>query len=424
MIDIKRIIENKAQVQEGLLKRMDPKDLDLDGIIKLNDELQEARKAFEAARSEQNSYNDQMAKEEKGSDKFLKLVAQLKDKSTEVKDLEIKAKELEETLKSKVEVLPNIPMDDVVAGGKENNKEVKEFGKKPEFAFDIKDHVDLGNDLEMLDFERASKMAGSGFIMYRDMGARLEWALLNYFITEHIKDGYEMILPPHLLSKESAYAAGQLPKFEDDVYWTQDGSCLIPTAETAIANLYRDETLSEDQLPQKIFAYSPCYRREAGGHGSNERGTMRVHQFNKVEMFQFTTPDKSDKALEELIVKAESLVEKLGLHYKTMKLAAEDASGGAAITYDVEVWLPALNRYIEVSSVSNFTDYQARRGNIKYKPADGGKAQYLHMLNASGLATSRLIVAIMETYQQEDGSILVPDVLQPFMGVDKITKSD
>jgi seryl-tRNA synthetase len=259
--------------------------------------------------------------------------------------------------------------------------------------------------------------------MYKGMGARLEWALINYFIDEHLKDGYEMVIPPHLLVEDSGYTAGQLPKFRDDVYWVQDGNFLLPTAESALANIYRDEVLDESELPKKFFAYTPCYRREAGSYRANERGLIRVHQFNKVEMFQYTTPTQSTDALEELREKAERLVEGLGLHYHTTQLAAADCSAGAAKTYDVEVWLPAIGQYYEVSSISNVREYQSRRGNIRFKPSDGGKPEYVHMLNASGLATSRLMVAVVETYQQEDGSILIPEVLKKYMGgIDKIEK--
>jgi len=422
MLDIKRIINDKDNVEKALLKRMKPEDLNLDELINLYKEFQDLQGQFESARAEQNSYNVTMAKTEKGSDEFKDAIAKLKLKAVEVKDLSEKSKAAQEKLILALGDLPNTPFDYVPAGGKEANEVVKTFKDKPTFDFDIKDHVQLGTDLEMLDFERAAKMAGTNFVLYRGLGAQLEWALINFFISEHSKAGYEFILPPHLLNRDSAYAAGQLPKFEDDVYWTQDGQCLVPTAETAIANLYRDEILKEEELPKKLFAYTPCYRREAGSYRSDERGTMRMHQFNKVEMFQYTTAEQSKDALEELIARAEGLVEKLDLHYQTVLLAAGDCSVGAATTYDVEIWMPKSEKYQEVSSISNVTDYQSRRGNVKYKPTDGGKAMHPHMLNASGLATSRLIVALMETYQNKDGSITVPDVLRPFMGgVDKIT---
>lgn len=418
MIDIKRIVEDKEGVKQAFLKRIDEKDINLDEILDLYNQQKEKQTQFEQVRANQNSFNEKMAKVQKGSSEFKKLLEDLKAISSEVKKLDEEAKQLGEELKKKLEVLPNIPDDDLVAGGKENNEVVRTHLERPTFDFDVKDHLEIGEELGLFDMERASKIAGANFAMYTGLGAQLEWAMVNYFISQHTKDNYEMVLPPHLLTRESGYTAGQLPKFEDDVFWTKDDRILLPTAETALANLYRDEVLDEADLPKKMFSYTPCYRKEAGSYRKNERGLMRMHQFNKVEMFQYTTPENSNEAFEEILTKAEKLVADLGLHYNTVKLAAGDCSEGMARTYDIEVYLPYLDRYIEVSSVSNSRDYQARRGNIKYKPTDGAKAQYLHMLNGSGLATSRLMVAILETYQNADASITVPEVLRPFMGVD------
>lgn len=424
MIDIKKIIEDRASVEKGLLKRVPQDKLDLDSIIKLYEQKKQLQSDFDTKRGEQNAFNEKMSKVEKNSPEFKELIANLKVKASEVKEVEGKLKEVEDELQSKMEVLPNIPEDDVVAGGKENNQVIKTVGDKPKFDFPIKDHVELGKDLGLFDFETAAKVSGANFSMYRGMGARLEWALINFFISEHIKSGYEMIIPPNLVVEQSAYSAGQLPKFKDDVYWVQDGLCLIPTAETVLTNIYRDSVVEEKNLPKKFFAYTPCYRREAGSYRANEKGLIRVHQFNKVEMYQFTAEDKSKEAFEELVAKAEDLVTKLGLHYRVSKLAAGDCSAGAAKTYDIEVYMPSLDMYYEVSSVSNVTDYQARRGNMRYKPEDGSKLKYMHTLNGSGLATSRLMVALVETYQQKDGSILIPEVLRPFIGgIDKIEKS-
>lgn len=422
MIDIKRIVDQREKVEEGLLKRLSKEEFDLDEILKIYDKKKDLQLEFDTKRAQQNQFNDKMASTEKGSDEFKKLLTDLKEKASEVKDLESKLKEVEKELVSKLEVLPNIPDEDVVAGGKENNEVVKTVGEKPKFDFEPKDHVQLGKDLGLLDLERATKISGNNFSMYRGMGARLEWAVINFFINEHIKDGYEMIIPPNLVTRDSAYAAGQLPKFENDVYWTTDGLCLVPTAETVLTNIFKDEIVDEKDLPKKIFAYTPCYRKEAGSYRANEKGLIRMHQFNKVEMYQFTTDEKSEEALEELVKKAESLVEKLGLHYQTVKLAAGDCGAGAAKTFDVEVYIPTIDQYYEVSSVSNVREYQTRRGNMRFKPASGGKPRYMHSLNGSGLATSRLMVALLETYQQEDGSIIVPEVLRPYIGVDKITK--
>ena len=422
MLDIKRIVEHKEEVQKGLLKRMNPEDFNLDEIISLYENKKSLQTEFDTKRAEQNSFNERMAKEDKGSDAFKELVKELKELSEEVKEIETRLKEADEKLKSKLEVLPNVPDEDVVSGGKENNEVVKEVGRKPEYAFAIRDHVELGVDLGIFDFETASKVSGNNFSMYRGLGAQLEWALINYFISTHLDNGYEMIIPPNLVVRESAYTAGQLPKFEDDVYWVQDGLCLIPTSETVLTNIYRGDILNESDLPKKFFAYTPCYRREAGSYRANEKGLIRMHQFNKVEMFQYTSVEKSKESFEEMLNIAEELVAGLGLHYRVVKLAAGDCSAGMARTYDVEVYIPSMDTYYEVSSVSNSKDYQARRGNMRYKKADG-KIEFLHTLNGSGLATSRLMVALIETYQNEDGSVTIPEVLRPFMnGLSKISK--
>lgn len=422
MLDVRKIVEERDIVEKGLSKRMESSKLKemLDKIVEAYEERKTLKTEYEEKRSEQNSFNQQMSKTEKGSSEFQELLGTLKELSIKVKDIEEKLRAKDEELKSLLEVLPNIPDEDVPAGEKESNEVVKMVGEKPEFSFKIKDHVALGEGLDVLDLDRASKISGSNFWMYKDKLAQLEWALLNYFIKSHIEDGYHMIMPPHLVTEESSYTAGQLPKFKEDVYWVTDGDCLIPTAETVLANIHRGEILDERDLPKKYFAYTPCYRREAGSYRANERGIIRVHQFNKVEMFQYTIPEKSAEALEELVGKAEKLVQGLGLHYRVTKLAAGDCSAGAAKTFDIEVWIPSLNQYYEVSSASNVKDYQARRGDIRYKPANGGKTEYVHMLNASGLATSRLMVSILETYQNEDGSITVPEILVPFTGFDKI----
>jgi len=424
MIDIKGIIENRDEVEKGLLKRIDKSDLHLDEIVDLYEHKLDLLKEFESKRAQQNSFNNKMASIEKGSEKFKNLLAKLKEMSSEVKHVEQKLNEVEEKLVSLVEVLPNIPDEDVPSGEKENNEVVKEVGEKPSFDFQIRNHVELGEELGLFDFERAAKLSGNNFSMYTGMGARLEWALLNYFVNEHISDGYEMILPPHIVGRDSGYTAGQLPKFEGDVYWLEGkDQFLIPTSETSLTNLFRDEIVEEEELPKKFFAYTPCYRREAGSYRANEKGLIRVHQFNKVEMYQFTTKEGSEKAFDELVNKAERLVQGLGLHYRVTKLAAGDCSAAAAKTYDVEVWIPSIGQYYEVSSISNVRDYQARRGEMRYRPKGGNKTEYMCTLNASGLATSRLMVALVETYQQEDGSILIPEVLRKYIGVDKIENS-
>ncbi|MFA5633874.1 MAG: serine--tRNA ligase [Candidatus Dojkabacteria bacterium] len=422
MIDVKRIIEDRDNIEQGLLKRLSSKEFNLDEIVKLYEKRKDLQLEFDTKRAKQKEFNDQMATIDKNSDEYRKLLEELKERAKDVKEAEQKLKETEKELISKLEVLPNIPDEDVIAGGKENNEVVREFKEKPVFEFEIKDHVQLGNDLDILDFQRATKISGNNFSIYKGLGARLEWALINYFIDHHLQEGYEMIIPPNLVTRDSAYTAGQLPKFEDDVYWTKDEMCLIPTAETVLTNIFRDEILDEDELPKKFFAYTPCYRKEAGSYRANEKGLIRMHQFNKVEIYQFVKQEDSPAVLDKLVKTAETLVEGLQLHYRTTKLAAGDCSAGAAKTYDIEVYIPSIEQYYEVSSASNVREYQSRRGNMRYRTKDDSKLKYIHTLNASGLATSRLMVALLESYQQEDGSVVVPEVLRKYIGVDKITK--
>ena len=423
MIDVKKIIEEREYVEKALLKRVAKENLHLDEIVELYNKRKDLQTEFDTKRAEQNSFNEKMAKVEKGGDEFKNLIVELKGKADEIKQVEESLRIVEKDLKEKLDVLPNLPEEDVVGGGKENNEVIKEVGNKPTFDFEIKDHARLGKDLGMFDFETATKIAGNNFAMYRGLGARLEWALINLFIAKHIEDGYEMVIPPNLATEESAYIAGQLPKFKEDVYWVQDGLCLVPTAETVLTNIYKGDMLEEKDFPKRFFAYTPCYRREAGTYRANEKGLIRVHQFNKVEMYHFTTQEKSEESFTEMVAKAEAIVAGLGLHYRVVKLAAGDCAAGAAKTYDIEVYIPSMDMYYEVSSVSNVKEYQSRRGNMRYKPADGSKPKYLHTLNGSGLATSRLMVALVETYQNQDGSITVPEILRPFMGgIDKISK--
>ena len=324
--------------------------------------------------------------------------------------------------------LPNLPDPDLLPGGKENNQPLRYVGEKHSFGFEPKHHVDLCTDLGLIDYERGVKLAGAGNWMYTGMGARLEWALLNYFIDTHIADGYEFILPPHMLEYQCGETAGQFPKFADEVYKIANPTddrihYMLPTAEAALASVYREEILTEADLPKKFFAYTPCFRREAGSHRADERGMVRGHQFNKVEMFQFTRPEDSDAAFDELVRKAENLVAGLGLHFRTVKLAAGDCSASMARTYDIEILIPSMNGYKEVSSVSNARDYQARRGNIRFRREATGKPEFVHTLNGSGLATSRIFPALVEQNQRADGSIVVPEVLRKYLGgIEVITK--
>ena len=341
-----------------------------------------------------------------------------------------KINELSDKITEFVAKLPNMPDDDLLPGEKENNKVIKVFGEKPQFNFDAKNHVDLCTALGLIDYERGVKLSGNGYWIYRGDGARLEWALLQFFVSEHLADGYEMILPPHMLGYNCGFGAGQFPKFADEVYWvdSEDSSRLkskfmLPTAETALVNMYAGEIIDESKLPMKFFAYTPCYRKEAGSARAEERGMVRGHQFNKVEMVQYAHPEHSKEAFEELVGKACRIMEKLGLHYRLSKLAAGDRSASMARTYDIEVWIPSMGIYKEVSSVSNANDYQARRNNTRYRDSKTGRPAFVHTLNGSGLATSRVFPALVEQYQNADGSITIPEVLRPFMGGQEVIKA-
>ena len=349
----------------------------------------------------------------------------MKSLGNEIKKLDSEINQTEEKLKEKLSSLPNILSEDAIEGDKESNKILKQFGKKPKFTFTPKDHVQLSTDLNLIDYERGVKISGSGFWVYKGDGAILEWALLNYFIDFHRKNKYTFLIPPFLLTEQSAYTSGHLPKFKEDLYWTQaegledsrrNKLCLNATSEMMVGNYHRDEILQEKDLPLKYFAYSTCFRREAGGYRKEEKGTVRGHQFNKIEMFQFTLPENSWKAFEELKKNAEKITNGLGLHFQVTHLAAKDTSSAMAKTVDIEVWIPSMGIYKEVSSCSNALDYQARRGNIKYRNNKTEKNEFVHTLNASGLATSRLIPAILEQFQQKDGSVKVPQVLQKYTG--------
>ena len=421
MLDIKLIRDKKEEVEKALLKRIAKSALDLDKVIKLDDTRRDVIIKLEALKAERNKNSKIKPTPE--------IIEQMKKIGEEIKELEISLKTIEDQLKEQLSELPNIPADDVLPGGKENNKVIKTFGQKPKPDFKLIDHVELATRLNLIDYERGVKIAGSGFWCYKGKGALLEWALLNYFKDFHVANGYTFILPPFLLNEDSAYASGHLPKFRDDLFWTSrssenkqgDSLCLNATSEMMINNLHRNEVIDEAQLPLKYFAYSPCFRKEPGGYGAGEKGTTRGHQFNKIEMFQFTRPECSWNGFEELVRNAEKLVEGLGLHYQTVQLAAQDASASMSKTCDIEVWIPSMDMYKEVSSASNAIDYQARRADIKFRNPETGKNEFVHTLNASGLATSRLLPAILEQFQQEDGSVKIPEALHRYMnGIEEI----
>ena len=424
MIDIKLIRETPDLVKEGIKKREMNLDSVVDEILVLDGEVRQMKAAVEALRAEQNADSKKIPQLKKEGGDVAALMAHMKELSETIKADDAKLDALAEKQKTLLLSLPNLPDPQVCAGGKEQNEELHHYLEPPKFDFPPKNHVDLCESLGMIDYQRGAKLAGAGSWVYRGWGARMEWALLNYFINEHIADGYELILPPHMLGYDCGYVAGQFPKFCDEVYWIEnptssDRKFMLPTAETALVNLHRDEVLSMEELPRKYIAYTPCYRREAGSYRSEERGMIRGHQFNKVEMVQYTRADRSDEAFDELVRKAEHLVQGLGLHYRLSKLAAGDCSFSMARTYDIEVWIPSMGIYKEVSSASNARDYQARRGNIKYRD-ENKKLQFAHTIKASGLATSRVIPAIVEQYQNADGSVTVPEALRPYMGIDVI----
>ena len=422
MIDINLIREKPEYVKEALKKKL--WDVDFTEFLSWDVQKRELMQIVESNKAEMNKLSASVPAAKKAGEDVSAIFKQVKEIAAKNAGYEADLKALDAKIQEFIAALPNIPDDDLLGGGKENNKVIKTVGKKPEFSFKFKNHVELAESLGLVDYDRGAKIAGHGAWVYTNLGARLEWALLNFFISEHLKDGYEFILPPHLLNEESGYVAGQFPKFREDVFWL-DGiepqRFLLPTAETALVNFHRNEIMDETELPKKYFAYTPCYRREAGSYRTEERGMIRGYQFDKVEMVQYTLPENSDAAFEELVNKAASLVEKLGLHFQISKLAAGDISHSMARTYDIEVYLPSIGIYKEVSSASNARDYQARRGMIRFKTKEGRKG-YVHTLNASGLATSRIFPAILEQYQQEDGSVLVPEVLQPFMGGIKVLK--
>ena len=421
MLDIKRIKDDPEGVKAGLRA----KEVDCDAAVDRILELDEQRRALIADTETRKARQNKVSKE----------IPQLKKQGKDVAPIFAEMAELKKGLAEDAEKLdavmaeyrtlmlslPNLPDPDLLPGGKENNQPLRYFGEPHKFDFTPKHHVDLCQDLGLIDYERGVKLAGASNWMYTGMGARLEWALLNYFIDTHIADGYDFILPPHMLEYQCGETAGQFPKFADEVYKIANPTddrihYMLPTAEAALASVYRDEILAEKDLPKKFFAYTPCFRREAGSHRADERGMVRGHQFNKVEMFQYTRPEDSDAAFDELVRKAENLVKGLGFHFRTVKLAAGDCSASMARTYDIEIQIPSMNGYKEVSSVSNARDYQARRGNIRFRREATGKPEFVHTLNGSGLATSRIFPAMVEQNQCADGSVVVPEVLRKYLG--------
>jgi len=421
MLDIRLIRETPDKIKELLNNKGADCSSDIDRIIELDAKRREIIAESETNKAEQNKASKQIPQLKKEGADTTEVFAQMNTLKAKIKDAESALREVEGELDELMLGLPNTPDEDLTPGGKENNEPLRYHGEPHVFDFEPKNHVDLCTDLGLIDYQRGVKLAGSGYWIYQGIGARLEWALLNYFIDTHLADGYEMLFVPHILEYQCGLTAGQFPKFADEVYKIANPTddrvhYLLPTAEAALVSVHRDEILTEADLPKKYFSYTPCFRREAGTYGAEERGMVRGHQFNKVEMVQYTTPEGSDAAFEELVAKAEALVAGLGFHFRTVKLAAGDCSAAMSRTYDIEIQIPSMNGYKEVSSVSNARCYQARRGAMRFRRADSGKPEFMHTLNGSGLATSRILPALVEQNQQKDGSVVVPEVLRKYLG--------
>ena len=424
MLDIKRIKRDLEEIKPLMAKRGE-KDFSFEEVIELDDKRIELLQEVEALKNEQNVDSKlipQYKKEGKNTDE---LMARLKELSEQIKNLDDKVKEVEEDLFQKLLRIPNVPHPDVPTGDTdEDNLEVRKWGEPTAFDFEAKAHWDIGTDLNILDFEAAGKITGSRFTLYKDLGARLERSLINFFLNTHTAEhGYTEVLPPFIANRISFIGTGQLPKFEEDMFKLEGFEYfLVPTAEVPVTNIHQNEIMNGDDLTTKYCAYTPCFRAEAGSAGRDTRGLIRQHQFNKVELVKFTKPEDSYKELETLTADAEKVLQLLGLPYRVVRICSGDLGFTAAYKYDLEVWMPSYNRYVEISSCSNFEDFQARRANIRFKRDKASKPEFVHTLNGSGVAIGRALAAILENYQQADGTVVVPEVLRPYMGTDKIIK--
>jgi seryl-tRNA synthetase len=425
MLDIRLVREKTEAVKDALRKRGEGSEI-LDKILNIENERRDLLRVVEEIRQRRNQISQEIGRLKKDGKDASGIMADAKEISDQITDKQDRLRELEERAMQELLLIPNAP-DETVPTGKDEteNQEVRVWGEKPVFSFEPKNHWDIGEGLDILDFERAGKIAGARFVINKGAGARLERALTNFMLNLHTKEhGYTEIFPPILVNKESMTGTGQLPKFEEDLFKeTSKGYYLIPTAEVPVTNIHRDEILSEDDLPIFYTAYTPCFRREAGSHGKDTRGLIRLHQFNKVELVKFVEPESSSNELEMLTANAEEVLKRLGLHYRVVSLCTGDIGFSAAKTYDLEVWFPAQGRFREISSCSNFTDFQARRAGIRFKRTGKKGTEFVHTLNGSGLAVGRTLAAILENYQQEDGSVLIPEALQHFMGTERIVKS-
>jgi seryl-tRNA synthetase len=426
MLDLGFVRDHLPLVEEKLRQRgMDP-----DGVLEdfhaIDVERRAAITKSETLKAQRNQATEEIAKLKKDKLDATALINQTKELREKISQAEKVAEEADARLRNILTGIPNLQDDSVPVGKSEaDNVEVRRWGAPPQFEFTPKPHWELGEELGVLDLARAAKLTGARFAVYWDMGAKLERALMNFMLDLHTREhGYTEVLPPFMVNAESMYGTGQLPKFEADLFKVPHGDknlYLIPTAEVPVTNLYRDETLDGARLPISLAAYTPCFRSEAGSYGKDVRGIIRQHQFQKVELVKFTKPEQSWEEHEKLTRNAETVLQKLGLHYRTVALCTADLGFSAAKTYDIEVWLPGQGLFREISSCSNFTDFQARRANIRYRPESGKKTELVHTLNGSGLAIGRTWVAIVENYQQADGSVLIPEVLWPYLGSDRIT---
>ncbi len=420
MLDIKILRTEPDKIREALKKRNN--DLDITPAIELDLARREILTQVEKKKAQQNEISKKIPQMKKAGEDTAAIFAEMKELSNEIKADDEKVREIDAKLRDFMLRIPNIPNDSCPVGTDDSeNEEIRRNGTPREFTFEPKAHWDIGTGLDILDFERGTKIAGTRFTVYKGLGARLERAVIQYFLNTHTERGYTEIFPPYMVNRASMTGTGQLPKFEEDAFKVQNnGFFLIPTAEVPVTNLHRDEILDGDSLPIKYCAYSACFRAEAGSAGRDTRGIIRQHQFNKVEMVKFSKPENSYDELEKLTNDAEVLLQGLGLPYRVVCLSTGDLGFSSAKTYDVEVWMPSYNRYVEISSCSNFEDYQARRANIRYKETPKDKAQFVHTLNGSGLAVGRTVAAILENFQNEDGTVTIPEALVPYMGTDII----
>ncbi len=423
MLDMKLIRGETEKVKAALARRKEV--VDIDAVIALDDKRRAVLVEVEALKAKQNEVTKQIPAMKKEGKDTTAVFAEMKEISEKIKELDAKTREVEAELNTMMLTIPNIPCEDVPDGDTdEDNIEIRKFSEPKNFSFEPKAHWDLGKDLGILDPDTAAKITGARFTVYKDAGARLERAVINYFLDMHTeKHGYTEVFPPFMVHRNSMVGTGQLPKFEEDAFKVANTDYfLVPTAEVPVTNMYREQILDGSQLPIKHVAYTACFRAEAGSAGRDTRGLIRQHQFNKVELVKFAKPEESYEELEQLTHDAEMVLQGLGLPYRVVQICIGDLGFTAAKKYDIEVWMPSYGRYVEISSCSNFEDFQARRANIKYKDGQGSKAQFVHTLNGSGVAVGRTVAAILENYQNEDGSITIPEALVPYMGGKTVLK--